>query len=479
MATFDPEDETTGVSVNVEPVISFDESVYKTDGSTITGNDLASLVTLRKDDVNGDGVGFTADIDGDKKVITITPSAPLEYSQTYYMVQMKHGSGEWTQVGTPTTNSFTKTGLASSATYVFRAMAVDEAGNESDWSGECSVTTNSSSSGSSRTTIPKKSIITDVAETGGDKLLDKALIYTGKALLSLSGGKSSAEISPAVIGRLAQHKEPFTVENTVVRLEFDHRSLDVEQVTGAGSGAAVVVGAREVTGSEKQRILAETPPGQSSGLFEIGGRIFGLTALVKAGDGNIEKIEELGKPVAVTIDLSHLGELTDEQIGQLTGIRLEKDEQGNVVPVSLGGSYDPDTKTFTFYTDRFSLYTVMRQRLAIVLTIGSMESRVNGKPLSLDVPPSIIDDRTMVPARFVAESMGADVEWNGKTSTVRITLGEKVLNLVIGQRDEAAGLDVPARIVEGRTMVPVRYISEALGASVNWLPETRSVEIVK
>jgi len=113
--------------------------------------------------------------------------------------------------------------------------------------------------------------------------------------------------------------------------------------------------------------------------------------------------------------------------------------------------------------------------LKISLSIDKKNSLVNGRETSLDVPPTIINNRTMVPLRFVGESLGAEVEWIGETQTVEIILEGKKLSLVIGKT--APGLDTPATIVNGRTLVPIRYVSENLGAKVTWFAEDRRVEI--
>jgi hypothetical protein len=316
-----------------------------------------------------------------------------------------------------------------------------------------------------------------VARTSADKALDKALADTGRATLTLSDRNNSAQLSAAVINRLADSNKPFTVVNNGVQLNFVPGFLNLSGISGL---TTVEIGAREVTGAEKETIINGSSAGQSTGLFEIGGKIFDLTAQLRTGS-QTEKITGFTKPVAVTIDLSHLGELTTEQISQLTGVRLEKDEQGNIVPVSLGGTYDPMTKAFTFYTDKFSLYTVMKseQKLLISLAIGSTTASVNGKTTLIDVPPALINNRTMVPIRFVAESMGALVDWSGETKTVKITLDGKELFLGIGQVKPEAGLDVPAQISNNRTLVPIRYVTESLGAAVNWQADTMTVEIVK
>jgi hypothetical protein len=82
---FDPYDSEVDVALSVTPTITFDESVQKTDGSSLENADLASLITFKKTDASGEDVPFTATIDVTKTVITITPSSQLDGSQLYYL----------------------------------------------------------------------------------------------------------------------------------------------------------------------------------------------------------------------------------------------------------------------------------------------------------------------------------------------------------------------------------------------------------
>lgn len=107
---------------------------------------------------------------------------------------------------------------------------------------------------------------------------------------------------------------------------------------------------------------------------------------------------------------------------------------------------------------------------------------LNGVLLEFDVPPQIIEGRTMVPVRKIFESLGALVEWNGETRTVTATTKERVVimqidNNVITVNNEEIVLDVPPQIVAGRTLVPVRAASEGLGALVEWEDSTKTVII--
>ncbi|MEW6388814.1 MAG: copper amine oxidase N-terminal domain-containing protein, partial [Thermodesulfobacteriota bacterium] len=114
---------------------------------------------------------------------------------------------------------------------------------------------------------------------------------------------------------------------------------------------------------------------------------------------------------------------------------------------------------------------------------GGITVLLNDHPLSFDQPPVIVNDRTMVPLRAIFQALGAEVNWDGATQTVTATRGDTVIILVIGspaafKDGQAVTLDQPALLMGGRTMVPVRFVSEALGAEVNWDDATQTVTIL-
>ncbi len=107
---------------------------------------------------------------------------------------------------------------------------------------------------------------------------------------------------------------------------------------------------------------------------------------------------------------------------------------------------------------------------------------VGGEKVLFDVLPTITEGRTLVPLRAIFEALGAEVFWDGDTQTVTATKGAQEVVLTIGSNQMLAGgeiktLDVPARIVDGRTLVPARAIAEAFGCSVDWDGENRTVII--
>ena len=124
------------------------------------------------------------------------------------------------------------------------------------------------------------------------------------------------------------------------------------------------------------------------------------------------------------------------------------------------------------------------EKTEIKLVIDKAEITTNGVAKALDVPAQIVDSRTLVPLRAIFEALGATVEWDGETRTVTSEMDGTNIKLTIDDKNlyvngEAKVLDVPAMIIEGRTMVPARAVAEAYGATVAWDGETRTVTITK
>lgn len=118
-----------------------------------------------------------------------------------------------------------------------------------------------------------------------------------------------------------------------------------------------------------------------------------------------------------------------------------------------------------------SLYDLLAK--ALVGVAPGLKVYVNGKPTVFDVQPVIIDGRTLVPIRAVAEQLGAKVTWDEATKTATIMLGP---NQVEVTRDsttakvngQAVTLQVAATIIGGRTMLPLRFVSESLNEQVDY-----------
>lgn len=98
---------------------------------------------------------------------------------------------------------------------------------------------------------------------------------------------------------------------------------------------------------------------------------------------------------------------------------------------------------------------------------------VDGKPLVTDVQPYIEQGRVMVPLRTIAEAFGIRPQWDASTATVHLRWGSHEVSLTIGQGEarvdgRALTLDAPAVLRQGRTFVPLRFVSEGLGGEATW-----------
>ncbi len=107
---------------------------------------------------------------------------------------------------------------------------------------------------------------------------------------------------------------------------------------------------------------------------------------------------------------------------------------------------------------------------------------VDGSRLKFAVPPIIVNVRTLVPLRTIFEHLGAKVDWNAATRTVTAVKENVRIQLTIGKRTaykngQKIDLDAPGQIVKNTTMVPLRFVSESMGARVDWDRAARTVYI--
>lgn len=126
--------------------------------------------------------------------------------------------------------------------------------------------------------------------------------------------------------------------------------------------------------------------------------------------------------------------------------------------------------------------TLLLSATMAVNAFAGISLNIDNVPLTTDVPPVIVDGRTLVPVRAIFEKLGASVNWEPTTQTVTATSGEKTITLKLNDtsayvNNELKTLDVPAQIVEGRTMVPARFVAESLDCQVLWEPTTQTVNV--
>ena len=117
-----------------------------------------------------------------------------------------------------------------------------------------------------------------------------------------------------------------------------------------------------------------------------------------------------------------------------------------------------------------------------VLTIGSMDMEVNGMTRKMDAAPFIKDGRTLLPIRALIEALGGSVQWNASTRTATVALGSRTVALTIGSTTALVNgtpitLDVAPMIVGGRTFLPLRAVAENIGLDLAWEPISRTISL--
>ncbi|MGQ9844819.1 MAG: stalk domain-containing protein [Caldisericia bacterium] len=127
------------------------------------------------------------------------------------------------------------------------------------------------------------------------------------------------------------------------------------------------------------------------------------------------------------------------------------------------------------------------QKIVLILQIGSKTMYVNNVPQQIDVPPTIIEGRTLLPIRYVVEPLGAKIFWDDVEKRVTIEFKNITIDLWIGKniakvngKDTAIDTNNPKvvpLILNGRTMLPVRFVAENLGCDVDWYGTTKTVTI--
>ncbi|HOQ36511.1 MAG TPA: beta-propeller domain-containing protein [Acetivibrio sp.] len=144
----------------------------------------------------------------------------------------------------------------------------------------------------------------------------------------------------------------------------------------------------------------------------------------------------------------------------------------------VGGSEDGGSRENPSKSEAKSGFQSIEERLenAVALYIGSSQALVNNEEKQVDstnakVKPYIKNDRTMVPVRFISENLGAEVKWDAQNSKVTVSLGDRIVVLTVGSKtmkvgDKNIDLDVAPEINEDRTYLPLRGLVEGLGKKV-------------
>jgi hypothetical protein len=127
------------------------------------------------------------------------------------------------------------------------------------------------------------------------------------------------------------------------------------------------------------------------------------------------------------------------------------------------------------------------KQIVLILHIGKSTFTVNGTSETLDSPPVIKNGRTLVPIRAIIEALGGTTGWDGTARKATVIFGGATLELWIGKNIakvngtatpiDSTNTKVVPEIINGRTMLPLRFVSENLGCSVVWVDATKTIAI--
>lgn len=140
--------------------------------------------------------------------------------------------------------------------------------------------------------------------------------------------------------------------------------------------------------------------------------------------------------------------------------------------------------------ERVEFYGIVVEKRAVILVIGNKTVKVNNKNSVMDVAPFIekSSNRTFVPLRAIGEALSASIDWDNKERKAIYELGDLILYFWVGRKEaqiiigknysKKISLDTAPVIVNNRTFVPVRYVSELLGAKVEWDGKIQTITIL-
>lgn len=240
-----------------------------------------------------------------------------------------------------------------------------------------------------------------------------------------------------------------------------------------------------------------------------------IKVTVTKGDLEIDKVETTNNTIEITID----SESSEPSTIEITGAVVTLDRtvaegpfdisvEGSFIKNSLNGDYNFNTTDYDeesdaadagyAYFDQEDCYSATFAKVVtpapgdtttvekVVFTIGSAEYMVGANKVTADVAPYINEQgRTMLPLRALANALGvadANIMWNEVERSVTIFKGDATIKVVIGdsffvKNGVAVPMDTTAVIMNGRTMLPLRAIGQALGATVTWDEATRTVTV--
>ena len=488
LPTDEYDDSTGGGSLTVSSGILFKA---KTTPTVVTGT--AGSITATTATVGGEVTG-----DGHAAIT----ARGIEYRVS--------GIGDYTAIAVNTTGTGTfsvgVTGLTPNTAYQARAYATNAKGTAYGevitFTTRPSSSSGSSGSGSLPPTPPTRLVIGDTAiaketiTTPDGKTVETFTVQAGAQPL-IEAGKNGAGTVEFKVASTPSSTTVVNVPSTVLQSAIG-LSVAVSTPNATLELPPALVAALAAAGQDLsitvERGDAVVVSAQMSGVSGTdGAEVLGTPAVVETGARG---------PVTVTLPLTGITIPTApaERQALLDSLRvfaIHSDGEKKIITGTIVYGADGNPVGISFSVDKFSTFAVIRVAIPAIqpgpakvvkLTMGEVRATVGGEPYTLDAVPYVKPgvQRTLVPVRFVSEALGAKVDWHEETRQVLITNGGTRIVLTIGVNEVTVNgtptaLDCPAEIVmpSGRTFIPLRFVSETLGARVDWDATTQEITITR
>lgn len=264
------------------------------------------------------------------------------------------------------------------------------------------------------------------------------------------------------------------VQGTGERQNSKVLKLDYDLTNGVGNKFAYA----ELNGTAGKSI----PDGSTAMSVDVMGdsSLNWLRAEFANPDGNAVYVD-LAKPLnfsgwkTLTVDLTSAGLKPSAKLKRLYLVNLEEGQDER----ALTGSVSFDNIKFTSPVMEGD---TGQPSAKVVMTVGQKSLTVNGKKQSIDVAPLLKNDTTYVPIKYVLDSFGGQSEWNSTAKKITVMSGSTLLELTVGKKEFTLNgarkqSEVSPIIVDDRTLVPLRLVSEALGIDVKWEKKTKSITL--
>jgi hypothetical protein len=172
------------------------------------------------------------------------------------------------------------------------------------------------------------------------------------------------------------------------------------------------------------------------------------------------------------------------KVGEMGGANVQSKESILNFPIKVRPGKQKRTILIEYPDRKIDSITIhLRGEILIQLTLNDHTTKINGEAQPpLEAAPFLMNGRTMVPIRFISEAMGARIEYESTTRTISINYEDTIIIMRYNNPEATINgkiviMDAPYTIRLGRSFVPIRFIAEAFGASVEWNPRKSEIKI--